>query len=161
MIFRESDMAIDAPEHAVLRLDQDTGFLRLNDVSAVDFVIRRSKKAVFAEFKSSAPRDKEEKADYISDVMKKFRDSLLLFLSSLYNRRSDIAMPSELQKVEFPGEQISFILCIRRAKDEHTAILNDELRIEARALRTALGAPVTVQVINENQGLKRGWLTDA
>lgn len=54
-MYEESGMRLRANHTKILQLDQHAAYKRLKNVCAVDFVMAKNSKLVFAEFKTGAP----------------------------------------------------------------------------------------------------------
>lgn len=158
MTHQESGMRIRVNEADTLRLDQHSAYKRLKNVRAVDFVMAKDSKLVFAEFKKSAPFNIQSKARYIEELFEKFLHSYLLFSSCRFGRRDELQLPKRVGSLELNAAKVQFILCVKDAPDDHVVTLQNAIQLRMKLVIATVGQPVSVNVINQRLGVKHGWL---
>lgn len=158
MTYKESGMAISADPKEIWQPEDDEAYAKLRYVRAVDFVIVKKSKLIFAEFKSTAPLNSQDKNDYLTEICEKYLHSGLFFLSRTVKRISGPDLPELVAGVPMGSARVLFVLCVRDIPIEHARTLTDELQLRLRGAQNALGGQVDVVVINEVTGKRRGWL---
>lgn len=158
MTVTESEMQIELDPKKGVQLDKHPGYARLQNLKAVDFLLLKHNKLVFAEFKSSAPVDSDAKISYLQDALEKYLHSYLLLSSSRLGRQQNSIFPESLLGESLESLTFMFVLVVRNAAIEHLPTLQDELQLKMKSLLAGIGMPTAVAVINEAIGKKKGWL---
>ena len=159
MMINESSMSFILPENSY-RIDQDNFYNSklLKGVKDCDFIMYKDNQLLFLEAKTSAPRDLKE---YIEEITQKFRDSLLIYIAVIFNRKNTQSniISNELSKKHLLKKPIKFILVIKNITKQHVIPIKDKLNIELRQFNRTFSIEENIIVINEVQARSKGLVS--
>ena len=140
------------PEDRLYYIEKSDSFINYgNGLSTVEFVYKNAKNQIcFVEAKSSAPNpaNPENAPDCIEvwmhDIVKKFCDSLQLFLAVYLKRCEEPKMGSEISAVDIHAVPIKFILVMTPFQSEWLQPVQDELNKQLHGVTKRWNAAVAV-----------------
>ncbi|MCX5919848.1 MAG: hypothetical protein NTW61_00755 [Candidatus Melainabacteria bacterium] len=120
-------------------------------LKTVEFVLLKDA-LCFVEAKPSVPADFKQ---FISDVVQKFKDSLVLFLALHLKRHEGEVLPENLANVAISKVPMTFVLVLKRTTKQDLIPVKDAL---AKAFKGVLLSwnlsPNAVKVLNEESAQK-------
>ena len=136
-------------------------------VKTCEFVLRKDKKILFVEAKTSCPNHEaamsnEEKRvkydEFVHDIAQKMRDTLNIYASILLKCNNTPEIPEVLSRVKLDDYEIRLVLVVKNAQNEwlihYPDILQKELRNEMRIWKIP-----SFMVITEEKARERHLIT--
>jgi len=159
MIVNESSMDFILSENTY-KIDQDYFYNSklLKGVKDCDFIMYKENQLLFLEAKTNAPKQLDE---YIVEISQKFRDSLLVYIAVIFNRKNtqSTIISKELNKTHLLKINIKLVLVIKNIAKQYLVPIRDALNKELRCFNSAFSIEENVIVLNEEQARSKGLVT--
>jgi len=152
MIKNESGMNFILDNYSYI-MEDDTFYKKMSSkfgTKDVDFIIKREKKLLFVEAKTSSPQELE---DYVTEIVTKFIDSLFIFTGIILKRKNTqpSIITSEMDKLSHLKGSVQLVLIIKNAEKSHLRPIRDLLQNKLRKIIQMYSLESSVIVMNESQ----------
>ena len=157
------------PEEDLFQIEKSTQYtsrLMSKGIKSCEFIIRRGKRILFVEAKTSNPKSidgdgpvekKINYESYIDDIVTKMRESLDIYFSILLKKSNQDDVGSNLRCANLNDREIRFVLVIKNAKKEWLPPLQEKLQKQLSHCNRIWKADTFV--INEEMALEKGLVS--